>query len=65
MNKNFSWKRLTLQFVVMFIIIFATLNLLSFSGLESYGSLVAGAVAGAASGVLNLVFWRRSQGSKP
>jgi hypothetical protein len=60
-----SWKRLTLQFVVMFLVVFATLTLLSFSGLESYGPLVAGAVAGATMGVLNLIFWRRGQGSKP
>jgi predicted Na+-dependent transporter len=65
MSSKLSWKRLALQFVIMFLVVFGILALLSFSGLESYGLLVVGAVAGATMGVLNLLFQRRSQDSKP
>ena len=65
MGSRLSWKRLVLQFAVMFIVVFGTLTLLGFSGLESYGPFVAGVVAGATMGVLNLIFWRRGQDSKP
>ena len=64
MGSKLSWQRLVLQFAVMFIVVFGTLTLLNFSGLESYGPFVAGAVAGATMGLLNLIFWRRSQDAK-
>jgi hypothetical protein len=65
LSKKTRVSRLALTFAVIFIVVFGTLSLLSFLGLESYGPLVAGAVAGAASGVLNLILNRRhNQGVK-
>jgi hypothetical protein len=64
-TQKLSKTRFALTFVVIFVVVFGTLSLLSFLGLESYGSLVAGAVAGVASVVLNLILnRRRNQGAK-
>jgi hypothetical protein len=46
-------------FAVIFVVVFGTLSLLSVLGLESYGSLVAGFVAGVASLILTLILDRR------
>jgi hypothetical protein len=48
-TQKLSKARLALTFVVIFVVVFGTLSLPSFLGLESYGSPVAGAVAGVAS----------------
>lgn len=58
-TQKLSKTRLVLTFAVIFVVVFGTLFLLSFLGLESYGPPVAGAVAGAASVVLNLILNRR------
>jgi len=64
-TQKLSKARLALMFVVIFVVVFGTLSLLSFLGLGSYGSPVAGAVAGVASVVLTLILNRhRNQGTK-
>jgi len=65
LSKTTLVSRFVLIFAVIFVVVFGTLSLLSFLGLESYGSPVAGAVAGVASVVLNLILnRRRNQGAK-
>jgi hypothetical protein len=64
-TQKLSKTRLALTFVVIFVVVLGTLSLLSFLGLASYGSPVAGAVAGVASVILNLILnRRRNQGAK-
>jgi hypothetical protein len=58
-TQKLSKARFALTFLVIFVVVFGTLSLLSFLSLESYGPPVAGAAAGAASVVLNLILNRR------
>ena len=59
-----AW-RIVLAFAIIFVVVFGTLAILQLLGLASYGPFVAGAVAGAASVMMNVALNnRRDQGSK-
>jgi uncharacterized membrane protein len=59
-----AW-RLALTFAIIFVVVFGVLTILQLLGLASYGPFVAGAVAGAASVIMNTELnRRRDQGLK-